>query len=283
MISTVILVLTAVAIPALATVVDRLLKHRWKDARTREHKLARRCLITLSVLSVFGVVIVAIIEKVRAERQSQRLTQELQEAKQARQEAENDRKAHAFEGRFEAQPGQLKIFLIGDSQSSFFIMDTNNTVSLLDALFKDNLMHKFAEQNSISSKTQPGELLVSARIRGRDGLVAEIIDNEWKVIPPPKTWDRNYSTNALEVKDADGNIVFQIKLDAGVAGFDGQSVVRFQGIFFDSDGNGIALIADESNRGFSFDFRPTNSTAPFPKIKPLFKYPSSLHLGVLAD
>ena len=42
-------------------------------------------------------------------------------------------------------------------------------------------------------------------------LLIEIIRNEWLVAPPPQTWDRNYSDDALEVRDGSGRIVLQVR------------------------------------------------------------------------
>ena len=50
-----------------------------------------------------------------------------------------------------------------------------------------------------------GKLMVSTMIRDSSGnVLAELRRNEWKVAPPPKTWDRNYTDNALEVVNAEG-------------------------------------------------------------------------------
>ena len=56
-----------------------------------------------------------------------------------------------------------------------------------------------------------GKIKVSTRIDDADGnLIAEIIRNEWKVFPG-RSWDRNYSDDALEVKDARGLVVLQVR------------------------------------------------------------------------
>jgi hypothetical protein len=273
MIQSFILVVLCIGVPAMAAVLDRWLKFYWKDARTRKHRLVRRWLIGLSSFAVIAGCLVAIVDRWRAEKQSQRLAQALKDA-------EHERKAHAFAGRFELQEGLGCVYVIGDSGAVFV---RARTESLLEGIVPAS-MRKIAEQNSVVSKTVAGKLLVSAKIQGRDGLLAEIRDNEWQVNPPPKSWDRNYSTNALEVKDADGNIVFQIKLRAGGAGVSGGTVVlSFQGIFFDSDGNGVALTANNGGRGAWLTVLPKNAAVSIPVIQPLFEYPSSLHLGGLAD
>lgn len=260
------------AVPTTAILVDRLLKFCWKDGRTREHRIARKLLIALSFLAVVGGSVVTLCERLHAERQSKQLAQALKQA-------ESERNAQALTGRFETQEGLGQYYDISDTGSGF---SSFGPESLLD-IFRRSPLAKIAEQNSIISKTVSGKLLVSAKIRGRDGVLVEIIENEWKVSPPPRAWDRNYSTNALEVKDADGNVVFQIKLRTGVTNLpSGLAVLTFQGIFFDSDGNGVAFTRSPT-QGFFLTVLKPNSRASMPEIKPLFRYPSSLHLGEFAD
>ena len=57
-----------------------------------------------------------------------------------------------------------------------------------------------------------GKMKVSTRIADESGnLVAEVSRNEWQVAPPPQTWDRNYSDDALEVRDSAGRIILQVR------------------------------------------------------------------------
>lgn len=183
--------------------------------------------------------------------------------------AETEEKVHAFAGRLETQEGFSHIYFIGSSGAGFFVANSGSLLDLLPPPF-----HSIAEQNSFSvDGTADGTLRVSAKVRGRDGLLAEIVSNEWKVAPPPKTWDRNYSTNALEIKDADGEIVFQVILTNRFA--------HFQGIFFGVEGNGFALTADPKGGAWMTFLQKGFSTMP--QIKPLFRYPSDLHLGELVE
>ena len=265
----IILVILTIGVPFLAVGLDRWLKFYWRDARTRKHRLARKVLIVVSVLVPIACCLAAIFERGRAEKERQSLAQAL----------ENERRTHAFEGYFGKHEGWGQMYQIGDSGTYF---DVDDGRSLLD-MMRGTALRRIAEENSIVSKTVARRLLVSAKIRGRDGLLVEISDNEWKVSPPPRSWDRNYSTNALEVEDGDGNIVFQVKLREGAAPFLGVSVVSVQGIFFDSDGNEVAFTGGHAGHS-AITFRPfTNSAVRIPPIRPLFKYPSSLHLGEPAD
>jgi hypothetical protein len=270
----IVLVLLVVGTPATAVFLDRCLKFYWKDGRTRTHRIARTWLIALSAAAVGTGVFYAIYEKVRGEKEKQRLAAALRDA-------ERDRKARADAGRLENQDGLGQIYLVGDSSGGIMLTHKG---SLLDNLFPPSCpLHEISEANSISSsRTAEGKLLVSARLTSRDGLLVEIHDNEWKVSPPPRSWDRNYSTNALEVKDAEGNVVFQVRLRPGVPALPSQSVLSFQGVFFGYHGQWVAFIGGPG-QGYSLLIPTTNSPVPFPVLKPLFKYPSSLHLGEPAD
>jgi hypothetical protein len=67
-------------------------------------------------------------------------------------------------------------------------------------------------KSQFTAEAVDGEMKVSTQIADEDGkLIAEIIRNEWK-INPNGSWDRNYSSDALEVKDAQGNIILQVRV-----------------------------------------------------------------------
>lgn len=251
--------------------IELLLKYRWKDGRTQKHKIARKWLFVLFILTAVSALMLTMHDKIRAEQESRHLAKALKEAA-------DDRKIHAMAGQLETHKGWPQTFEIGDSGATFVL---GRSPSLFDALPIPPTFHKISLQNSvIVGSTSEGKLNISARIRSRDGLVAEINNNEWKVSPTPKTWDRNYSSNALEVQNADEEIVFQIKIKKGNGGLD---VAHFQGIFFDSDGNGIGYTVSDISDGAIFSYSPANSGNQLPVIKPLFKYPSELHLGEMVD
>jgi hypothetical protein len=66
-------------------------------------------------------------------------------------------------------------------------------------------LFKFWDDDNLLLETVDGQLKVSTKLRDRKGnLITELIKNEWKVAPPPRTWDKNYSKDALEVKDDTG-------------------------------------------------------------------------------
>ena len=120
-----------------------------------------------------------------------------------------------------------------------------------------------------------GQLKVSTIIRSPDGkLVAQIIDNEWK-INPRNIFDRNYSDDALEVKDHRGDIVLQIRVLP--------DRVQLQGNFYDGQGHGFGIgkIKDPNTgevHGIWVKSGPENPTLEL-TIEPMFRYPSEFHLG----
>ncbi len=128
------------------------------------------------------------------------------------------------------------------------------------------------EVNNLIIVIEDKQLMLTAKIRDKTGnIIVEIVNNDWKVAPPPNTWDRNYSKNALEVRDPTGDIVLQVKLL--------EDRVQFQGKLIDAKGNGyfFGSVGPQSGgiiQKINFD-RPEIS----PKKKPMFKYPSDLYFG----
>jgi hypothetical protein len=133
-------------------------------------------------------------------------------------------------------------------------------------------------------ETTNGQIKVSTRVTDAAGnLIVEIIRNEWKVSPPPGTWDRNYNSNSLEVKDPKGHIILQVTI--------WPDMVQLQGAWhlgpeWKPAGMEYVIVrADPSGNGAEFGFYPYNPKpeVEWPEIKPLFKYPSERHLGELAE
>jgi hypothetical protein len=137
-------------------------------------------------------------------------------------------------------------------------------------------LFKIAEDNDITIEVEGGQIKVSAKIRNKKGhLVAEILKNEWKV-NPGKSWDRNYSKDALEVKDTTGDIILQVRLV--------KERVQFQAILYDATGKGIGFGKMKGPNGWGGAIELTGPNHPklTLKIQPIFKYPSELHLGEFA-
>jgi hypothetical protein len=130
----------------------------------------------------------------------------------------------------------------------------------------------FFNENPLVIMIENGQLKVSTSVRDMNGvLIAEIVKNEWKVAPS-QAWDRNYTKNALEVKNSKGEIVLQVKLV--------NSTVQLQGVFYASDGSGICIAQKETGDTI-FQLLGLEYPTPNFKIEPIFEYPSDLHLGVL--
>jgi hypothetical protein len=139
-------------------------------------------------------------------------------------------------------------------------------------------MFDFGEQSRLTIQLIDGRLAVSTDVRDRCGdLVAEIVRNEWKIAPPPRTWDRNYTDNALEVKSPRGRIVLQVQLY--------RDIVRIQGEWRTLNGRGTRLAkcihpATGAPGGCVIVITPTFDPDD-PVIKPIFAYPSESHFGEL--
>jgi len=137
-------------------------------------------------------------------------------------------------------------------------------------------LFRIAEDNDIIIETEGGQVRVSTKIRDKKGqLVAEILKNEWKV-NPDKSWDRNYSEDALEVKDPTGDIILQVRLV--------KDRVQFQAKLHDANGRGIGFGKMKGPDGWGGAIELTGPNHPklTLKIEPIFKYPSEFHLGEFA-
>lgn len=103
------------------------------------------------------------------------------------------------------------------------------------------------EDSEILIELIDGKPRISTKVHDYNGkLVAELFRNEWKVAPPPATWDRNYSDDALEVRDDRGLIILQIKVLP--------DRIQLQGEFWSADGSGMRLVENEDlgKGGFFF-------------------------------
>ena len=156
---------------------------------------------------------------------------------------------------------------IGDSGSILNFMGLEGTP-----------LFKFWNEDEFLIESIDGKLKVSTKIRNRKGnLIAELERNEWKVAPPPQTWDRNYNGDTLEVKDETGRIVLQIRLLP--------DRVQLQGEWWKDETDGVAILKKKNvwgeNGGSIIFFGGENKRENSPAIAPLFLYPSDMHLGEL--
>jgi len=168
---------------------------------------------------------------------------------------------------FSPDGGQITKIQIG--QSRVFIVDPNNPLAA--QLFPALRTIQFRVENI------DGVVKVSAHMLDREGhLIAELVRNEWKVAPPPRTWDRNYTGDALEVRDDRGLVVLQVR--------ELKDRVQLQGLWWIDMGppNGIRqLTVRETPEGGEAQFIISPEDASPPPIVPMFTYPSDRHFGEL--
>jgi hypothetical protein len=135
------------------------------------------------------------------------------------------------------------------------------------------MVMQFGEDYGLDIEVEGDQLKVSTKVKDKQRkIIAELVRNEWKVAPPPQTWDRNYNQHALEVKDDAGNIVLQVKLLP--------DRVQIQGEWWNGE-HGLRIVNGPTGGGSLIatnDGAMPSSAAP---IRPMFNYPSELHFGEL--
>lgn len=135
-------------------------------------------------------------------------------------------------------------------------------------------LFKIFDDNNLTIWIEKGHIKISTLIRDKFGeVVAELSANEWKV-KKESVFDRNYSKNALEVRDRTGDIVLQVKIK--------NNRVQFQGKIYGSKGQGVAF-GKTKTPGIGGIIEITGSNHPNLELKigPIFRYPSEFHLGEL--
>ncbi len=142
-------------------------------------------------------------------------------------------------------------------------------------------LFRFFERSEILLESVGGRLMVSSQLFDDDGkLAAELSRNDWKVAPPPKTWDRNYTDNALEVKNAKGAVILQVKMLT--------DRIQLQGEWRSETGDGVQLVKLQDPQTGTWGggiaiFKKENEALHRRTIKPIFRYPSALHFGELLN
>lgn len=135
---------------------------------------------------------------------------------------------------------------------------------------------KSLDENFLELDSEDGQLNVSVTVRDNIGEVIAILSrNEWRVNHPAKAMDRNYTKDMLEVIDHRNSVVLQIRL------LDDR--VQMNGIFYGSNGKGVAVFPHPRNGAGSFVMLDKENQPDPNTLKPLFKYPSDLHLGEFVD
>lgn len=168
---------------------------------------------------------------------------------------------------------------IGDSATDFVYVGEPDNGENPPAAGSPASIMPLLNSSLLKVETIDGHVAVSARIYDVSGdLVAELIRNEWKVAPPPKTFDRNYTDDALEVRNPQGRIILQVKAL--------QDRIQLQGEWWNPSGIGVRIMKDPHPRGPQYTgmmvfLRPKSDLNESPII-PMFKYPSETHFGELA-
>jgi hypothetical protein len=90
----------------------------------------------------------------------------------------------------------------GDSGSKIVYVGAENSVDF----------GKFARDCGLRIETGKHGMEISTPVLDRSAKkIANIDKNHWTVIPQPGIWDKNYTDNALEIKDSRGEVVLQLK------------------------------------------------------------------------
>ncbi|MFD2937092.1 hypothetical protein [Spirosoma flavum] len=119
---------------------------------------------------------------------------------------------------------------------------------------------------NFSVSKEDGQVKVSITIRDKTGkIVAELISNEWK--SNPANWDRNYTQDAIEIKDSEGGVVLQaIALP---------DRVKMQMKLYTDKGEPRVFCENPDHQGGAL----LTTIETKVRIRPIFKYPSHSHLG----
>jgi len=139
----------------------------------------------------------------------------------------------------------------------------------------DSPMFSISTNNLQVKQNDAGDVIINTTVTDRNGnLIVEIINNEWRV--SNEAWEKNYTKNALEVKDSRGRIVLQVRLFT--------SSIELQGEWWDEDGNGARIVeAPEKSTGAYFIKMSKQYHPDEPAIKEIFKYPSRNYFGQYAN
>jgi hypothetical protein len=162
--------------------------------------------------------------------------------------------------------GAVPILEIGDSGVIFVFTGLQGTRAL-------DIFKKYP----LTIESIGGRLQVSTEIKDKDGKpVATLTHNEWQAAHPPQSWDRNYTDDTLEVKDAWDHIVLQVRALP--------DRIQLQGEWWEK-GEGFRLVKTvdpcSGKTGGLFVPLTKDNDHDEARIEPLFEYPSELHFGQL--
>jgi len=204
-----------------------------------------------------------------AEDQGQHILRKLDDIT-ARQAHSGILRPHERPTLFFSPKGDGKITTLQIGQSGVFLQGTGGQIGAM--------LYPILQDSQFKVEIIDGKAKIFTRIKDESGnLIAEIIRNEWKV-SPAKSWDRNYSADALEVKDSGGNVVLQVRVL--------HDRIQLQGAWWWNMGppNGIMRFWMWNNPSEGVQITVRQKTDPHPPtIPPMFRYPSELHLGEMEE
>lgn len=130
---------------------------------------------------------------------------------------------------------------------------------------------RISGRTGLALQSEREKLLLTTRVHDRQGrLVGEIVRNEWRV-RPVSAWDRNYTSDALEVRDESGDVVLQVRMLP--------TAVHLQAKFH-CPSDSVAFVAQQAPRKGAA-FVKGREYVDRVRIKPIFRYPSDFNMGEL--
>jgi hypothetical protein len=171
-------------------------------------------------------------------------------------------------------PGRKRLDIGWTVDETGYSFEFQNSVSEVfrNALPANKRFLQVLEDISFEYNFRNQQLEVSMLIRDSKGyVVASIERNEWKVAPPPKIFDRNFSKDILEIINDKGQVVLQVRAL--------KNAIQLNGIFYGANGYGMAVypVHKESVKIRMVMLGPDSN--PDIRMDPIFRYPSELHLG----
>jgi hypothetical protein len=139
-----------------------------------------------------------------------------------------------------------------------------------------DLFSKLLGESRLVIEQVDGALKVSTVIRNVHGDVVAVLNrNEWEVANRPESWDRNYTSDTLEVQDNAGDIVLQVKVLS--------DRIQLQGKWYYSDAKRTVLMQPACYPGYVMIHFAEGTRIPDPHevIEPLLQFPSLGRIGQL--
>ena len=137
-------------------------------------------------------------------------------------------------------------------------------------LSADGLVFHDRQSPLLSIRLVEGRLLVTTEVRDASGaLIAEMKDNEWKHLPQPAIFDRNYTPNVLEIRDKEGKVALQV---ANLG-----DTIDVAAVFHCANG-WTYTVGPIGGHGSAIELRRPGEVLQ-DEIPPICDYPSDLHFG----